>query len=117
MKTKTSSSVHAAIWLPRFALQAALRVTPQPAGAVLAVLDGGAEPAAGKEAGAGRIMHANRIAECRGIMPGMTASQAMARCMKLTLLHRMADEEERVQQELLECADRWTCLLYTSRCV
>lgn len=108
MKTKASSSVHAAIWLPRFALQAALRVTPQPAGAVLAVLDGGAEPAAGKEAGASRIMHANRIAECRGIMPGMTASQAMARCMKLTLLHRMADEEERVQQELLECADRWT---------
>jgi len=108
MKTKPSSSIHAAIWLPRFALQAALRVRPQSAGAVLAVLDGEAELTAGKEGGSDRIMHANLIAECRGIVPGMTSSQAMARCMKLTLLHRVAEEEERVQQKLLQCADHWT---------
>ena len=108
MKTNSSSSIHAAIWLPRFALQAALRVTPQSAGAVLAVLDGEALQTAGKDGGSGRIMHANLIAECRGIVRGMTSSQAMARCMKLTLLHRVAEEEERVQQELLQCAERWT---------
>ena len=107
MKAK-SSSVHAAIWLPRFALQAALRVRSQPAGSVLAVLDGEAKLTQAKEAGSGRIMHANLIAERRGIVPGMTPSQAMARCMKLTLLHRVAEEEERAQQDLLQCAVRWT---------
>lgn len=107
MKAKPSS-LYAAVWLPRFALQAALRITPQPAGATLAVLDGEAELRPENEAASGRIMHANQIAECRGIVPGMSPSQAMARCMKLTLLHRVAAEEERVQQELLQCAERWT---------
>jgi protein ImuB len=107
MKAKPSS-LHTAIWLPRFALQAALRVRPHPASAVLAVLDGEAELTSAQEAGSGRIMHASHVAECRGIVPGMTASQAMARCMKLTLLHRVAEEEERVQQLLLQCADRRT---------
>ncbi|WP_395741760.1 hypothetical protein [Prosthecobacter sp.] len=106
------SSLHAALWLPRFALQAALRIQPQPAGRAVAVLDGEAELSSEKEkekeAGSGRIMHANPVAERQGIAAGMTASQAMARCMKLTLLHRVAAEEERVQHELLKCADHWT---------
>ncbi|WP_395750002.1 Y-family DNA polymerase [Prosthecobacter sp.] len=107
-----SQTFYAAIWLPRFALQAALRNHQRSgcpsAKAALAVLDGEEDLTAAQEAGTGRILHANSVAEKQGVFAGMTAPQAMARCMKLTLLRRVAAVEEQLQQELLQCADHWT---------
>jgi protein ImuB len=103
-----SSIFYAAIWLPRFALQAALRNHPHSAKGPLAVLDGEEELKPEQEAGTGRILHANSVAEKQGVTAGMTASHAMARCTKLTLLRRVAVEEELMQQELLKSADHWT---------
>lgn len=101
-------SLHAAIWLPRFALQAVLRVMDTPSRAPLALLDSEAGISATELQGTGLIMHANTVAEQLGVVAGMTPSQAMAQCSKLVLVHRMAHEEGRAHHDLMECATQWT---------
>jgi protein ImuB len=100
--------LHAAIWLPRFALQAVLRVMELPAKAAIVVLDSVMEQAGVRLEHTGRVLHANLAAERAGVVAGMTPAQAQARCAKLMLLPRSAAEESRVEQDLLECAAQWT---------
>lgn len=100
----------AAVWLPRFHLQAVLRArAPRRRGAPVALLDGALDAAAAPEGGIkGLILHASEAAEQLGICPGMTPSQALARCPGMELLHRLVEEEQAAQGDLLACALRHT---------
>ena len=95
--------MHAAIWLPRFQLQAVMRTQPV-AHALVALLDEMASGARDKE----RVLHASEAAEKCGVSTGMTPSQAQARCAALVFLHRDAALEAAAQNELLNCATLWT---------
>jgi len=101
------SPLYAAVWLPRFQLQVALRGLGLPMTAEVVVLDGSFSSALDAER-KGRILQASVTAESLGIGAGMTPSQAQARCPKLRVLHRVAAGEERAQQELLQAALQWT---------
>lgn len=98
--------MHAALWLPRFQLQAVLRMRqpPEKKAALLALLDETSSGARDQE----HILHASAAAERRGVHAGMTASQAQARCPALIFLHRDAALEAAAQRELLHCASQWT---------
>lgn len=96
--------MHAALWLPRFQLQAVLRAQPgMSRKALVALLD---EPAGARHAA--QILHACEAAEHHGVRAGMTATQAQARCPALVLLRRDAAQETAAQQALLQCAAQWT---------
>lgn len=95
----------AALWLPRFQLQAVLRAQPMKQKKPLVVLlDETSAGSRDKE----RILHASEAAEHQGIHAGMTASQAQARYSSLLFLHRDAVKEAEAQRELLQCASEWT---------
>lgn len=101
--------MHAALWLPRFHLQAVLRQT----GALRSSLHGKSMLALLDESEAGSrdkefLLHVSAAVEKLGVHPGMTASQAQARCPALVFLHRDAVLETQAQQELLQCASLWT---------
>ncbi len=98
----------AAVWLPRFQLQAVLRTDNAPRHVPFAVLDSDLQMSVHDAENKGRILHANEIAERAGVAAGMTPSQALARCGKLALRHRIADEEARASDELRQCAAQWT---------
>ncbi len=103
--------MYAALWLPRFQLQAALRAQPAPWRKPLAVLDSdlhAATPEGGVAEHTGQVLHASPLAERGGIVPGMTASQAQARCSGLILMHRLPEEESRAHADLLRCASHWS---------
>jgi protein ImuB len=118
MNATASAPFFAAIWLPRFQLQAALRATPAPRRTPVVVLDSDEEGQRADEASKEnkcRVLHANEAAVCFHIVPGMTPTQAQARCSKLLLLRRNAKMEEQVQEELLQCAVQWTPNFESSR--
>lgn len=94
----------AALRLPRFQLQAVLRVRPPKKRALLALLD---ETMAGSR-DQEHVLHATEAAERCGVHAGMTASQAQSRCPSLIFLHRDAEKETAAQRELLQCASCWT---------
>ena len=96
--------MHAALWLPRFQLQAALRDLIALPGDALALLDETA--ASGKDKD--RVLHANETAERNGVHPGMTATQAQARCARLVFIRRDEVSETRAQRVLLDSAAQWT---------
>lgn len=100
------SPFHAAIWLPRFALQVVQRAEASGLRGPAAVLDSAPEALTGK--GPGCILHVNPLAAQAGVTPGMTPSQGLARCSRLILKHRLPREEERAHQEMLACAEAWT---------
>lgn len=100
--------MHAAIHLPRFALQAVLRTRPQAKNAAVAVLDVAESPLEKTKADQQRLLHVNAEAERHGIHAGMAAGMAMARCSQLVLLHRSAEHEDAAQRDLLDCAAQWT---------
>jgi protein ImuB len=92
--------MHAAIWLPHFHLQAAMRhhgiLPQQPA----ALLDG--DPQATRDQAV--LREVNHPAQRQDIQPGMTAPQAQARCPRIMFLHPEPEEEARLQTELEDCA-------------
>src|SRR5215213_2303496 len=100
--------MHAAIHLPRFALQAALRTKPPVKRAAVAVLEVTESPLEQTKADQQRLLHVNDEAERHGIHAGMAAGMAMARCAHLMLLHRNAASEQAAQAAVLECAAQWT---------
>lgn len=105
----SSASMYAAVWLPRFQLQAALRAESLPLRGLFAVLDSDLQATSVEEAEkTGRVLHATPQAERAGVVPGMTSSQAQARCTGLRLLHRLPEEETRAHADLLRCASHWT---------
>jgi protein ImuB len=100
--------VYAAIHLPRFALQAVLRTRPPEKRAAAAVLEVTESPLEQSKADNQRLLHVNAEAERHGVHAGMAAGMAMARCARLTLLHRHPEAEQAAQEEVLACAAEWT---------
>ncbi|MFZ4592992.1 MAG: DNA polymerase Y family protein [Verrucomicrobiaceae bacterium] len=97
----------ATLLVPEFQLQTILRqhgASPeQPA-----VLLDEAATASTKQQGKAPVLQATPAALRVGVQCGMTATQAQARCMGLTLYYRDAMAEERGQAELLEIAEQFT---------
>ena len=92
--------MHAAIWLPNFHLQAAMRYHGILAEQAAALLDG--DPKATRDQST--LREVNERAQKHEIQPGMTAPQAQARCARIMFLYPEPEEEERMQQELLLAA-------------
>lgn len=96
--------MYAAIWLPHFHLQAAMRGQAVRKNAPAALLDGDnltdKEKAVLREANAAAVRH--------GIHAGMTAPQAQARCAYLHFVHPAPREEEAARRQVLECAAAFT---------
>lgn len=113
--------MHAALWVPGFHLQAAMRRHDTPHKKAVALLEG--DPNATRDQAL--LRQVNAVAERHGVQAGMTAPQAQARCPKMLFLHPEPEEEEMIQSELLDCAASCTpfyeltlpglCLLDLSR--
>ena len=84
----------AALWLPTFRLQAALRWrnVVGPAGLVDA------------DAAKGAILEINSAAEASRLQPGLTPAQALARCPALRIVPRSPAQERTCQALLVELA-------------
>ncbi len=97
--------MHAAIWLPRFQLQAVLRARGScEKTSPVALLDDTSAGTKNKES----VLHASEAAERAGVHAGLTASQAQARCAALVFLRRDAELEAAAQSDLLHFASMWT---------
>jgi len=116
MKEESASHLRfAALWLPRFQLQALLREqAPSCKNAPLAVLD--ANPSTASAAGeASLVLMADAEAEHLGVRTGMTVPQALARCGSLVLLKRNAAAEAAAQAILLHQAGTWSAECESTR--
>jgi protein ImuB len=87
-------SCFAAILLPQFSLQAALRFHPEAWRQPVAITDGDTER--------GRVLEMTEPAASSGVWHGMVVTQALARCPSLRLLQRSRAREEVVSSLLLE---------------
>src|SRR5260221_4183067 len=86
----------AAILLPQFSLQAALRLHEEAWLQPIAIVEGDTEK--------GRVLEMTEPAARSGVWRGMVATQALARCPALRLLQRSRAQEEVVSALLLETA-------------
>jgi nucleotidyltransferase/DNA polymerase involved in DNA repair len=86
----------AALYLPDFALQAALRHEPALHQTPVAVLDA--------EEVKATIMQLTKSAAEAGVSAGMTASQGLARCLSLIIKSRAREQEKIVNEILLHHA-------------
>jgi nucleotidyltransferase/DNA polymerase involved in DNA repair len=82
----------AALYLPDFALQAALRHEPELHQKPVALLD--------REEAKAMIIQLTKSAEQAGVSKGMTPSQGLARCLSLIIKSR-APEQEKITSEIL----------------
>ncbi|HWB04727.1 MAG TPA: DNA polymerase Y family protein [Verrucomicrobiales bacterium] len=89
--------MYAALYLPSFRLQAALRLCAEglPPGPA-ALVDG--------EEKKGLIMEVNAAAQRAGVKPGLTVPRAMARCEKLSIVQRDPAAEETAHIALMQTA-------------
>ncbi len=92
MAERTGRMMFAALYLPDFALQAALRHEPDLREEPVGVL-------AGEEARA-TLLQLNAPALAVGVRAGMTPSQGLARCLRLTIKAR-AYAQEKIAGEIL----------------
>lgn len=86
----------AAIHVPQFALQAALRHEPEAWGRPVALVDAGTA--------APRVMEATGAARGAGVVDGLTAPQALARCREVSIRQRGPAVEEAAAETLLQGA-------------
>ncbi len=86
----------AAISLPQFQLQAALRLREEAWAEPVAVLDGSTEK--------GRVLEMTATAAASGVLRGMASTQALARCATLRVMPRAAAQEHALAALLLEGA-------------
>jgi len=93
----------AALFIPDFHLQAQLRLRPEWDGLPVALLECPAG-VTGKEQGKARILQITREAASAGIVTGITATRAQARCPSLLLIHRNPEDEEASREALWNCA-------------
>src|SRR5258708_27413808 len=84
----------AAILLPQFPLQAALRLHEEAWLQSIAIVEGDTEK--------GRVLEMTEPAQRSGVWRGMVATQALARCPALRLVQRARAQEEVVSALLLE---------------
>lgn len=85
-------AIFVALYLPDFALQAALRHAPELQRQPVALLD--------DEQAKAVLLQVTPSAAAAGVEAGMTASQALARCLRLTIKSR-ALEQEKIASEIL----------------
>ena len=86
----------AAIYLPNFALQAALRHHPELRQKAVALID--------DEQSKATIMQLTESAGAAGISKGMTPTQALARCLTLIVKSRVPEQEKTIGEILLHYA-------------
>jgi impB/mucB/samB family len=95
-KKRPSQLMFAALYLPDFALQAALRYEPELHRKPLALLD--------DEEAKATIMQLTKSAAEAGVSQGMTPSQGLARCLRLIIKPRTRAQEEIACEILLHHA-------------
>ncbi|MDD5199478.1 MAG: hypothetical protein PHC88_06705 [Terrimicrobiaceae bacterium] len=88
----------AAIWIPRFRLQAAMRWRELPPAVALVDAD----------AARGVILEATSDAGEQGVTPGLTSAQGLARCPGLRLIARAPAQEQACEALLAEVAWRFS---------
>jgi protein ImuB len=88
---------YAVLFAPEFRLQATLRHAPQLAGHAVALV----EPRGTKPT----VIEENESARAHGVEPGMTPTQALARCAHLRLLSPNAGHERSAQEAMLQAAE------------
>lgn len=86
----------AAVYLPDFFLQAVLRAEPELQSCPVILLDP-------QQSRAG-VVQMTAAARQAGVMEGMTPTQAMARCSRLHIRHRVPAQEQAATDALLQCA-------------
>src|SRR5688572_24976939 len=87
----------AVIYIPDFYLQTALRMEPQTSHArPVGLIDSAAVNPV--------ILQLTQAAREVGVSPGMTVTQAMARCPKIVVKARSAAQEQAANAALLDCA-------------
>ncbi len=86
----------AVLFVPDFALQAALRHAPELRDAPVALI--------AERTPRARIEQCTAAARAAGVVAGMTPSQALARCAALQVRTRSPDAETSAQATLLDCA-------------
>lgn len=89
-------SCYAAILLPQFSLQAALRLREEMRAQPIAISEGSAEK--------GWILEMTAAAADRGVLRGMASAQALARCPALRVWTRSPAQEQVISALLLEMA-------------
>jgi len=100
--------MYACLQLPHPRLQAIWRDRPGDRYQPVAVLDDEADGTNRRDRGKARVCECSPEAAEFGIHPGMTASQARARCGDLLLRERAPAAEGRLREELLAGAERFT---------
>src|SRR4051812_7067146 len=93
----------AALHLPDFALQAALRYRPELREAAVALIP--------EKTARARLLQCTAIARTAGARPGMTPSQALARCPELVILIRSPEAERCARAAVLDCASAFSAYL------
>ena len=88
--------MHAVIYIPDFHLQAALRLDPELWTRPLALMDDRQPKAA--------VMELTDAARAAGVAPGLTSTQAMARCRGIVIRARARAQEEAASEILLQTA-------------
>src|SRR6266436_9620128 len=86
----------AAIYVPDFALQAALRHAPELPAQPVALLDDQESRAI--------LFQITPAARAAGVREGMTPPQALARCRGIVIRSRSAAQERAAREILLQCA-------------
>src|ERR1051326_7190120 len=86
----------AVIYIPRFALQAALRHEPELGSKPIALVD--------PERTTPLVCDLTDAARQRGVSEGLTPTQAMARCAELSVRHRSVAQEIAAGHAVLQCA-------------
>ena len=92
--------MYAAVVIPNFSLQAILRLHEELRSRAFAVLDG-----------ENRVLQMTAAAREACVDPGMTPTQAMARCQKIILRARSPQQEDAAQKALLQCASTFSPFL------
>ncbi|MDB6058332.1 MAG: Nucleotidyltransferase/DNA polymerase involved in repair-like protein, partial [Verrucomicrobiales bacterium] len=86
----------AVIYIPNFHLQAALRLDPELRTRPVALIDDHVPKAT--------IFQLTEAAANAGVVPGLTSTQAMARCRDVIIRSRSIAQEEAATETLLQCA-------------
>jgi len=86
----------AVFFIPKFSLQAALRHEAHLRDTPVALVD--------DDSAKSKVWQVTAAAETFGVSPGMTPTQAKARCEKMAFRLRSIPQEEAAQEVLLECA-------------
>jgi protein ImuB len=90
----------ATLFIPDFALQAALRYQPELRQAAIALIP--------EKTARARILQSTALARATGALPGMTPSQGQARCPELQILIRSPEAERCARAAVLDCASAFS---------